>query len=94
LSLEQAVDYAQNLSFKPEIAPEVRETPDNLTGREREVASLVAQGLSNDEIAGTLVLSKRTVEHHITNIFSKLGFNNRVQIVRWAIANGLAKASK
>jgi predicted ATPase/DNA-binding CsgD family transcriptional regulator len=94
LSLAQAVDYAQNLSFKPEIAPEVRETPDNLTGREREVASLVAQGLSNDEIAGTLVLSKRTVEHHITNIFSKLGFNNRVQIVRWAIENGLAKASK
>jgi len=94
MSLVQAMDYALNLPLQVGTVLKIGGTPGSLTKREREVTSLVAQGLSNDEIAGTLVLSKRTVEHHIANIFSKLGFNNRVQIVRWAIENGLAKASK
>jgi non-specific serine/threonine protein kinase len=60
-----------------------------LTVREREVAALIAQGKSNGEIADELVLSKRTVETHIANILSKLGFTNRAQIVRWALEIGL-----
>ena len=65
-----------------------------LSGREREVAGLIARGLSNGDIARELVLSKRTVEHHISNSLSKLGFTNRAQIVRWAMENGLAKTLK
>ena len=56
--------------------------------------TLIARGLSNGEIAAELVLSKRTVEHHMANILSKLGFANRAQIVRWAIENGLTHESK
>lgn len=54
-----------------------------LTHREREVADLVAEGLSNKEIAGTLVISRRTVEGHVENLLSKLGFSSRSQIAVW-----------
>lgn len=64
-----------------------------LTAREREVAILVAQGQSNAEIAGTLVTSKRTVEKHVGNILSRLGFTSRAQIVAWVIERGLSRAS-
>jgi DNA-binding NarL/FixJ family response regulator len=87
-SLEQAVEYAQNLSLR---TAEVSEKPDDLTAREYEVAALIAQGRSNAEIAAELVVSKRTVEKHIANILSKLGFTARAQIVRWAIENGPVK---
>ncbi|MFC6935615.1 LuxR C-terminal-related transcriptional regulator [Actinomadura yumaensis] len=57
--------------------------PDPLTGREREVAALVAEGLSNREIAERLVIAKRTVDSHIEHILAKLGFNSRTQIATW-----------
>jgi predicted ATPase/DNA-binding CsgD family transcriptional regulator len=66
------------------------ESYNGLTHREREVATLIAQSKSNAEIAEALVLSKRTVETHITNILSKLGFTSRVQIAAWVIKKGLA----
>ncbi|MBV9355175.1 MAG: tetratricopeptide repeat protein, partial [Chloroflexi bacterium] len=53
--------------------------PDGLTRRERQVLDLVAQRYSNPEIADELVLSTRTVERHLANIFSKLGVTNRRQ---------------
>ncbi|HYW90026.1 MAG TPA: LuxR C-terminal-related transcriptional regulator, partial [Chloroflexota bacterium] len=56
---------------------------DSLTAREREVARLVAQGLTNREIAERLVLSVRTVEGHIDRILGKLGFNTRTQLAVW-----------
>jgi DNA-binding CsgD family transcriptional regulator/predicted negative regulator of RcsB-dependent stress response len=62
-----------------------------LTGREREVAALIAQGKSNREIAQALVLSERTVAAHIGNILSKLGFASRAHIAAWAIETGLTK---
>jgi DNA-binding CsgD family transcriptional regulator len=62
-----------------------------LTAREREVAALVAQGKSNREMAAHLVISERTVEHHLTNILSKLGLNSRAQVAVWAVEKGLAK---
>jgi non-specific serine/threonine protein kinase len=95
LSIGQAVEYALTLPLRMPVPSEEKPaTSGKLTEREREVAALIAQGLSNGEIADQLVLSKRTVEHHIANILSKLGFTNRAQIVRWAIENGLAKALK
>ncbi|HLJ81135.1 MAG TPA: LuxR C-terminal-related transcriptional regulator, partial [Ktedonobacterales bacterium] len=60
-----------------------------LTAREREVARLVARGMSNRNIAGDLVLSERTVETHVTNILLKLGFTSRAQIAAWAAERGL-----
>jgi DNA-binding NarL/FixJ family response regulator len=54
-----------------------------LTRREREIATLVAEGLSNKEIADRLVIAKRTAETHVENILSKLGFTSRVQIAMW-----------
>jgi DNA-binding CsgD family transcriptional regulator len=54
-----------------------------LTSREQEIAELVAEGLSNREIAERLVISKRTVDAHIEHIYSKLGVSSRVQLATW-----------
>jgi DNA-binding CsgD family transcriptional regulator len=54
-----------------------------LTGRELEIAGLVAQGLSHREIASRLVISKRTVDAHIEHIYGKLGVCSRVQLTAW-----------
>jgi DNA-binding NarL/FixJ family response regulator len=66
--------------------PGVADTP--LTGREREVAALIAQGLSNREIAARLVIAERTAEGHVQSILNKLGFNSRAQIAAWAVEHG------
>ena len=91
MSLEEAVAYAQNVAKKVAAAQRTRRQLDQLTPREREVAALLAQAKTNAEIAAELVVSKRTVESHIAHIRSKLGFTERVQIVRWAIESGLVK---
>lgn len=57
---------------------------DGLTEREREVATLIARGLSNREIAESLSISQRTAGAHVGNILAKLGFNSRAQIAVWA----------
>ena len=62
-----------------------------IAAREREVAALVAQGKSNRNIAGDLVVSERTVETHVTNILLKLGFTSRSQIAAWAAHVGLIR---
>jgi predicted ATPase/DNA-binding CsgD family transcriptional regulator len=54
-----------------------------LTRREREIAEHVAQGLTNQEIATRLVISKRTADSHIHHMFTKLGFTNRAQLAAW-----------
>jgi tetratricopeptide (TPR) repeat protein len=68
-----------------------RRASGGLTAREREVATLIAQGLSNRAIAELLVLSGRTVEKHVENILSKLGFTARSQIAAWAVTRGWVK---
>ena len=93
-SLEQAVAYAQDVTLKAVAAQKARKKLDELSAREREVATLIAQGKSNGEIADELVVSKRTVESHIANILSKVGVTNRAQIVRWAIETGLVKSTE
>ena len=58
-----------------------------LSRREREVAQLVAHGLSNREIAERLYLSERTVDNHVHHILDKLGFDSRVQVATWLVKN-------
>jgi len=57
-----------------------------LTRRERDVVLLVARGMSNSQIAATLVISARTVETHMQHIMDKLGVGNRAQIAAWSAA--------
>src|SRR5262249_6278417 len=88
LSMQQAVELARSIPLEPtENVSSFSAKSEKLTPRECEVTILIARGQSNGEIAEELVLSKRTVEHHIASILSKLGFTNRAQIVRWAIEN-------
>jgi DNA-binding NarL/FixJ family response regulator len=68
------------------------DTPtDPLTARELEIVKLVAEGHTTDEIATTLVISKRTVEHHRSHILEKLGMRDRVELARYAIRRGLVE---
>ncbi|MCX5969475.1 MAG: response regulator transcription factor [Cyanobacteria bacterium] len=60
----------------------------DLSEREVEIIELVATGLTNQEIAAQLVISKRTVDNHVSNIFTKTGAKNRVALLNWAMDNG------
>jgi tetratricopeptide (TPR) repeat protein len=62
---------------------------DGLTARERDVAALIAAGMSNRAIADELVVGERTVATHVANILAKLNFSSRSQIAVWAAAKGL-----
>jgi DNA-binding NarL/FixJ family response regulator len=66
------------------------ELPDGLTSREADVLALIAQGISNSEIAATLFLSPNTVKTHINRVFTKTGSKTRAQAVRYAHDHGLA----
>ncbi|HEX4941699.1 MAG TPA: helix-turn-helix transcriptional regulator, partial [Actinomycetota bacterium] len=57
----------------------------DLTPREREIAVLVAEGLSNRDVASRLVISPRTAETHVEHILTKLGFTSRAQIAAWVV---------
>jgi non-specific serine/threonine protein kinase len=93
MTLDQAVEYA--LAWvEPEKPAKVRQPgrepkDDPLTSREREVAAMVARGMTNREIAATLVISERTADAHLQNILNKLGFSSRAQIGAWAAEHGL-----
>ena len=59
-----------------------------ISERETEIVELVARGLTNQEIAQALTISKRTVDNHVSNIFTKTGAKNRVALLNWAMDNG------
>ncbi|MYU20044.1 winged helix-turn-helix transcriptional regulator, partial [Streptomyces sp. SID8361] len=63
--------------------------PDGLTGREAQVLALIAQGLSNAEIAAKLYLSRSTVKTHINQIFAKTGSRDRSQAIVYAHRHAL-----
>ncbi|WP_188196346.1 ATP-binding protein [Nonomuraea sp. SYSU D8015] len=84
LSHDEALAYAlQEEPPCPEARQESKEERAPLTRREREIAQLVARGLTNKEIAASLVIAQRTAEGHIEHIMTKLGFNSRAQIAVW-----------
>ncbi|MCX5126764.1 LuxR C-terminal-related transcriptional regulator [Streptomyces sp. NBC_00347] len=85
--LDAALDYALGTEAPPEPAT-AQEESSPLTARERQVAALVAQGMSNKQIAAELVLSPRTVEGHVEHILTKLGFTSRANIAAWAAQQG------
>lgn len=61
------------------------QTPVSLSDRELQIIDLVATGLTNQQIAVKLEISKRTVDNHISNILTKTQTENRVALVRWAL---------
>ena len=97
LSLPPAKAIAEALALldmpeqgQPVSAP-VQASP--LTPREREVAALVARGLSNRAIASELVITEATAERHIGNVFAKLGLASRAQLAVWAVKHGLVQGN-
>jgi DNA-binding NarL/FixJ family response regulator len=86
-------------TFDPEVSkrliagltpPLQADEKDGLTARETEVLRLIAQGLSNPEIAGQLFISESTVKTHINNTFAKIGARHRAEAVRYAYRKGIA----
>jgi DNA-binding NarL/FixJ family response regulator len=67
-----------------------RQDTGGLTARETEVLRLIAQGLSNPEIAERLYIGEATVKTHINNTFAKIGARHRAEAVRYAYRNGIA----
>lgn len=75
----------------PQPSPGPAEPPDGLTVRETEVLVLIAEGLTNQEIARKLHVSTATVKTHINNLFGKTGLKDRAQAVRYAYGKGLVR---
>lgn len=66
----------------------------DLTGREREILTLVARGLGNEDIAADLFIARRTVQNHISSIYAKLGLRSRAEAVLFAVRHGLVDPSE
>jgi predicted ATPase/DNA-binding CsgD family transcriptional regulator len=81
--LEQAVAYALREPEPLDVDVEGADLAVGLTRRESQVAELVGRGLSNKEIAATLVISQRTAEGHVQRILTKFGFTSRAQVATW-----------
>ena len=90
-TLDEAINYALGKTHTKPTAPPPRPAQPArgpLTPREQQIADLVAHGLTNQDIAARLVISKRTAESPIANILTKLGFDSRAQIAGWIAERG------
>jgi non-specific serine/threonine protein kinase len=87
LSLDQVL--AEAMQPQPTDRGPVPRADAILSAREREVAALVAQGLTNRDIAERLVVSERTAENHVQHVLNRLGLRSRAQVAAWAVQNGL-----
>ena len=87
--VDQSVTRRVIAEFARRRAPEpVTQEAAQLTAREREIVQLLAQGMSNAEIAAQLVVETSTVKSHLTRLMTKIGARDRVQTVVWAYRNG------
>jgi non-specific serine/threonine protein kinase len=96
MSIEQAVAYALEhieTSRSKKVAADSNRPGYLLTQRELEVATLIAQGHSNRDIADALVIAVSTAERHVANILSGLGLRSRTEIALWAVEHGLNVSS-
>ena len=82
-ALERALALIDTYQAPPAQMSARSETSDGLTAREREIAGLMADRLSNREIAERLVITEGTVEVHVKHIQGKLGFRSRRQVAAW-----------
>jgi non-specific serine/threonine protein kinase len=84
MSIDEGVAYASDDEQPRKPPSPVKAASDSvLTRRQLEIARLIAEDLTNQQIADRLFLSERTVETHITNMLNKLGLNSRTQLSRW-----------
>ena len=90
-ALDPAIQHHVLAAVSAPTEPQLPDTPDDLTPREVEVLQLIAEGLTNTEIADRLVVSAATVKSHVNHIFAKIGARDRAQAVVYAYANGLAQ---
>jgi ATP/maltotriose-dependent transcriptional regulator MalT len=81
---DEAANFLRRLGASPQRWPK---NPGALTKRETEVLTLLAEGLSNEQIAGRLFISPRTAEHHVSNILAKLGLTSRAAATAYAVRN-------
>jgi non-specific serine/threonine protein kinase len=93
MTLAEAAEYALSSDLPMEITrPEARPVDGQasiLTPRERQVAMLIARGLTNRQIAVELIVAESTAERHVANIMDKLGVNARAQVAAWAAEHKL-----
>jgi non-specific serine/threonine protein kinase len=85
LPTTEVIELALERNSAPPPAPPQPAALPELTRREGEVATLIAQGLSNRDIAARLSIAQRTAESHVENIMVKLGFTSRAQIAAWQV---------
>jgi DNA-binding CsgD family transcriptional regulator len=99
MSMEEAIEYALSKEESPTATPSstseqpsarAAEHPAGLTSREVEVLSLVATGMTNNEVAERLFVSPRTVHRHLNSVYHNLGVRSRTAATRFAIEHGLA----
>jgi predicted ATPase/DNA-binding CsgD family transcriptional regulator len=93
MPLDEAVAYALETPVPTQIAAGDTPAPGQLalSPREREVAALIARGLTNRQIADELMITEGTAANHVKHILAKLTLDSRVQIAAWAIEHGLHK---
>ena len=96
MHLRDVVTYALSGPITPIDGTTIsdKEKFQGLTKRERETASLIAQGKSNRAIAQEMTVGEKTIETYVTRILNKLGFDSRVQIATWAVEKGLVSTLK
>ncbi len=89
MSLREAIAYALEVDdpAQPAIVP-ASGPRSPLTGRERQVAALIAHGKTNRQIAAELVITELTAETHVRNILRKLDFTSRAQVAVWVAEGG------
>ena len=78
----------------PDVLANVKDEYEGLTEREMEILRLVGRGLTNKDIGQQLYISDRTVQAHLSNIFSKLGVNSRTEAVMYAVRRGWISAGE